>query len=183
MKSAFRALAVTAAAAAALGVTPAVASAATAAPAASDPSTLVTFSVSSGALTMTAPVSADLGSGVPGGTITGQMGTVTVTDTRALLAASWTAVASATDWTTGGGTSSETIPAGDVAYDPGSIATTGNINATGTLINLSSAPAAIVTGTAGIGNNTASWDPTLTVSVPAQAVAGTYTGTIIESVS
>ena len=68
---------------------------------------------------MTAPDTVDLGSGAPGTTISGTLGTVTVTDDRALLAAAWTATASATDWTTGGGTPAETIPATDVGYDPG----------------------------------------------------------------
>ena len=86
---------------------------------------------------MTAPATVDLGSGAPGTTITGALGAVTVTDDRALLTASWTADASATDWTTGGGTPAETIPAADVGYDPGTITTTGTITATGTPITLS----------------------------------------------
>jgi hypothetical protein len=42
---------------------------------ADDPSTTVTFAVTTGALTITAPTSADLGSGAPGTDIIGQMGT------------------------------------------------------------------------------------------------------------
>jgi hypothetical protein len=37
--------------------------------------------------------------------------------------------------------------------------------------------------TGGSGVNSASWNPTLSVQVPAAAVAGTYTATITESVS
>jgi hypothetical protein len=143
----------------------------------------VTFTITTGALTMTAPVSANLGSGAPGTTITGAMGTMTVTDDRALLTASWTTTASSTDWTTGGGTPAETIPATDVGYDPGSITTTGTITATGTPITLSGTAAPVVTGTAGVGNNTASWNANLAVAVPAAAVSGTYTGTVTQSVS
>ena len=33
------------------------------------------------------------------------------------------------------------------------------------------------------GNNTASWNPTVAVHVPAQAVGGTYDGTLTQSVS
>ena len=40
-----------------------------------------------------------------------------------------------------------------------------------------------VTGTEGVGDNTASWDPALSVAVPASAVAGTYTGTLTHSVA
>lgn len=155
----------------------------TSAPAGADPDTTVTFTVTSGALSMTAPTSVDLGSGAPGTTVSGAVGPVTVTDDRALLNASWTATASSTTWTTGGGTPSETIPAGDVGYDPGSITTTGTITATGTPITLSDAAAPVVTGTAGVGNNTATWNPALAVAVPAAAVGGAYAGTLTHSVS
>jgi hypothetical protein len=190
VKSVFTILGV--AAVAGFALTPGVASAATAAPAilahssslgAADPDTTVTFTVSSGLLSLTAPDSVDLGTNGPGTTIAGALGTVTVTDDRALLAAAWTVVASSSDWTTGGGTPAETIPAGDVGYDPGAITTTGTITATGTPITLSATPAQVVTGTDGVGDNTASWDPTISVAVPAAAVVGAYTGTLTQSVA
>jgi hypothetical protein len=183
---------VAAAAVAGMVLVPGIASAATASPNvlarssgpdAGDPDTTVTFTVTSGELSMTAPVSANLGSGAPGTTITGALGAVTVTDDRALLEAGWTATASSTDWTTGGATPAETIPATDVGYDPGSITTTGTITATGTPITLSDTAATIVAGTDGVGNNTASWDPNVAVAVPAAAVGGTYVATLSESVS
>jgi hypothetical protein len=189
IKSVFSVLAV--AAIGGIVLTPVAASAATAGPTvlayssspSPDPNTTVTFTVSSGALSMTAPATVDLGTNAPGNTITGSVGTVTVTDDRALLVAAWTAVASASAWTTGGGTPAETIPAGDVGYGPGSITTTGTITATGTPITLSGVPAPVVTGSAGVGNNTAAWDPTLAVAVPAAAVGGAYTGILTQSVS
>jgi hypothetical protein len=152
-------------------------------PASGDPDTTVTFTVTSGLLTMTAPATADLGSGAPGTTITGALGTTVVTDNRALLAATWTALASSTDFTTGTATTAETIPVADAFYDPGVITTTGTITATGTGITLSGTPEPVVRGTAGTGDNTASWDPTIAVTVPASAVVGTYTGTLTQSVS
>jgi hypothetical protein len=152
-------------------------------PSAGDPDTTVTFTVTSGELSMSAPTSASLGSGAPGTTISGALGAVTVTDDRALLSAAWTVTAASSDWTTGGGTPAETIPAADVGYDPGSITTTGTITATGTPITLSGTAAPVVTGTAGVGDNTASWDPTLSVAVPASAVGGIYTGTLTQSVN
>jgi hypothetical protein len=145
--------------------------------------TTVTFAVTSGALTITAPATANLGSGAPGTDISGEVGTTTVTDDRALLSASWNATASATDFTTAGGTTPEIIPATEVDYAPGTITTTGGITATPHDITLDHEPQLVVAGTAGVGNNTASWDPTLTVHVPAQAVVGTYTGTLTQSVS
>lgn len=198
-KSAFSILAV--AAIGGLALVPAVASAGTAAtartaapagsavlarssdPGAGDPDTTVTFTVTSGELSMSAPVSANLGSGAPGTTINGNLGAVTVTDDRALLEASWTTVAASTDWTTGGATPAETIPATDVGYDPGSITTTGTISVTGTPITLSGTAAAVATATDGVGDNTASWNPALAVAVPAGAVGGAYTATLTQSVS
>jgi hypothetical protein len=190
IKSAFSILA--AAAATGIALIPGIASAAPAVPAvlansstlgSGDPNTVVTFSVTTGALSMTAPPTAALGSGAPGTTITGALGAVAVTDDRALLTASWTATASSTNWTTGSGTPAETIPATDVGYNPGSITTTGTITATGTPITLANTPAPVVTGTAGVGNNTASWNPNIAVAVPAAAVGGTYTGTLTQSVA
>ena len=37
--------------------------------------------------------------------------------------------------------------------------------------------------TGGAGSNSASWNPTLVVNVPAAAVAGTYSGTVTHSVA
>ena len=203
VKTAFSILAVTAAAGIAL--TPVAASAATAGPAvlahssspsASDPDTTVTFTVTVGALSLTAPDTVNLGSGAPGTTITGALGggatgpSVVVTDDRALLAASWIATASASSWTTGGASPAEVIPVTDVGYSVGAITTTGTITATGTnrpagtaAGDLSGDPQAVVTGTAGVGNNTAGWDPAISVAVPASAVGGVYTGTLTQSVS
>src|ERR1700722_17466618 len=127
IKSACGVLAV--AAVAGFGLAPAAASAATTGqpalaysstiPGGGDPDTTVIFTVTSAALTMTAPTTVSLGSGAPGTTISGAVGSVLVTDDRALLSATWTVHASASDWVTGAGTPAETIPASDVAYDPG----------------------------------------------------------------
>jgi hypothetical protein len=183
----------TAAAVTGIALAPGVASAApkpsalahssTSSPSGGDPNTTVTFTVTVGGLTMTAPATADLGSGAPGTTISGTAGPVTVTDDRALLTAAWTATASATSWTTGGGTPNETIPASDVGYNPGTITTTGTITATGTPITLSGAATPVVVGSAGVGDNTATWNPVLAVAVPAAAVGGVYAGTLTHSVS
>jgi hypothetical protein len=150
-----------------------------------DPDTTVTFSVNVGGLTMTAPTSANLGSGNPGGTISGNLnGNVVVTDVRATLGGTWVATASSTAWTTGTGTPDETIPAGDATYAPGTIAVTGTSNAAtgGHIITLSGSPQNVVTATV-TGNNTATWDPTITVAVPDAAVGGAYTATLTQSVA
>jgi hypothetical protein len=201
VKSAISILAVTAAAGIAL--TPVAASAATAGPAvlalSSSPmqagpglpeNTTVTFSVTTGTLTITAPATVGLPSGAPGTTTTGPVGPVTVTDNRALLAAAWTATVAATAWTTGAATPAETIPVSDVGYVVGPITTTGTITPTGTNLpaglavgDLSGTPLPVVTGTAGVGDNSATWNPALSVAIPASAVGAAYTGTLTHSVS
>jgi hypothetical protein len=152
-------------------------------PAPGDPDTTVTFTVTVGALSMTAPVSANLGAGAPGSTIAGPIGAMTVTDDRALLSAAWAATASSTAFTTGGATPAETVPATAAIYAPGTLTSTGTITLTGTPITLTGAAAPVVAGTAGVGNNTATWNPALSVAVPAAAVGGAYTGTLTQSVS
>ena len=76
------------------------------------------------------------------------------------------------------------IPAGVATYDPGKIAVTGTSTAAsgGSAITLSGKPQTVVTATV-TGNNTASWDPTITVTVPDTAVGGAYSATLIQSVS
>jgi hypothetical protein len=192
VKSAFSILAV--AAVGGIVLAPMAASAATAAPSvlaySSSPSqdtptsadTTVTFTVSSGSLTMTAPGTVDLGTNGPGTTISGLLGPVTVTDNRALLAATWTVSASSTNWTTGASTPAETIPATDVGYDPGTVTTTPTDGlATGTTITLANTPAPVVS-LAAVGDNAAAWNPTISVAVPSTAVTGAYTATLTQSV-
>lgn len=145
--------------------------------------TTTTFTLAAaGGLTISEPDSAHLGDANAGAaSVEGSLGTVTVTDDRSLLVAAWTAQAQASDFKTGAGTTAETVAATSVAYAPGS--TTGNATAVpapgalgGTL------PLPVMTGT-GVGNNTESWNPTITITLPAQAVVGTYSGTITHSVS
>ncbi|MFE2106690.1 hypothetical protein ACFXAF_12595 [Kitasatospora sp. NPDC059463] len=168
-----RTLAVAAASAALVMVQPGLAVAAY------DPSTTLTFIVTSGALTMTVPVSAALGSGAPGTTVSAPIGPVNVVDARALLSASWTVTASVTDFTNG----PSTVPASRATYTPGTVTTTGTITVTPTSVTLSNSAQTVVTGTSGVGDNTATWNPTVAVDLPASAVGGIYTGTLTHSVA
>jgi hypothetical protein len=104
---------------------------------------------------------------------------MTVTDDRALLSASWTVTVAQTDFANG----AQTIPATDASYQPGTITTTGTITVTPTNLTLANTAQSAVTGSDGVGDNTASWDPSVGVAVPASAVAGVYTGTLTHSVS
>lgn len=103
--------------------------------------TTVTFTVTNGDLTISAPsgvalipVGSDSDSGLPGSTVAATMGDTVVTDNRAALLTPWIATVSETDFLTGGGTTPETIPADDAGYDPGTVTTTGNITAATTVL-------------------------------------------------
>jgi hypothetical protein len=143
--------------------------------------TTTTFTVTNGALTIITPNSVNLGSGAPGTTIgPTALGTVTVNDNRASATASWTATVSSTDFTSG----SQTIPATDATYTTGTVTPTGTITITTVpTLTLTGAAQTVVSGTAGSGDNSATWNPTIAIAVPISAVAGLYTGTITHSVS
>jgi hypothetical protein len=70
-----------------------------------------------------------------------------------------------------------------VLYTPGS--PTAKSPATGVFVPSVAAlglPLPVYTGVA-VGNNSVTWNPTVLITLPAQAVAGKYTGTITHSVS
>ncbi|MDH2425982.1 ice-binding family protein [Sphaerisporangium sp. TRM90804] len=137
-----------------------------------------------GALFISVPETANLGSATAGAArVSGRLGGVTVTDTRGGADTAWTATVSSTDLTTGGGTAAETIAKALIGYAPGpATATTGDATFTpGTAGDLGSARTAFsVSGAAG--DNSATWDPLITVTLPAGVVAGTYTAVITHSV-
>jgi uncharacterized repeat protein (TIGR01451 family) len=150
----------------------------------SDPRCSATVTVVPGVLSITVPASADLGTATPGGTVSGSLGSVQVTDNRAGLTG-WTAVASSTDFTTGGGTPAETIPVHDALYlISGFSSTTGSATFTRTpTTNLSTSAQAVVVATNVAGDNSATWNPLIQVAVPGGAVSGIYSATITNSVS
>ena len=164
-----------------------------AAPAAAAPTddTTVTFEVEAGTLDIVAPATADLGGGPPGGVITAQLGTVTVTDSRGDADASWVASVTATVFQTGGGTPAETVLPSEIDYWSGpATATTGTGTFTPGQLTAGDAapldsvtPLTAFTHTGGTGGNTASWNPTLDVNVPLDSIAGIYTGTVTHSVA
>ncbi len=144
----------------------------------------MTTGVISGPLTMTAPATAALGDGQPGATITSSLGTVEVTDGRG-FGADWAATVSSSNFTTAGGSPAETIPAGDAFYD-----ITGLATATGPATfgytpqtDLSPNPQDIVNATNVDGNTAVTWNPLIQITIPGGAIGGTYTGTIVHSVT
>jgi large repetitive protein len=144
----------------------------------------VTIGIIAGPLTTTAPASTALGAAPPGGTITNSLGTIQVTDSRG-FGADWTSTVSATDFTTGGGSPAETIPAGDATYTITGLATaTGPATFTPvSTVNLSGTPQAVISATNVDGNTSVTWNPVIKVTVPAGAIGGAYTATITHSVA
>ena len=148
--------------------------------------TPATFTLMSGSLSISVPTGpVDLGSAATtASSLSGQLGTVTVTDGRGLLVATWSATVSSTDFTTGTATTHETVTKSNIAYSAGAATSTTGIGVftPGVLANLSSAGTAGA-WTVGVGNNSASWNPTINVTIPAGSVTGTYSGTITHSVA
>lgn len=141
--------------------------------------TATTFTLTGGDLTLSVGVSATLineATGVAANVITGTLGAVAVTDARGGTAGWVTSAASTTFTGTGLSVSS------GVAYTNGTVTETGtNTVAAVTSAALTTTAAAVATATAVSGNNTASWNPTLDVSMPAGALAGAYAGTVTTS--
>jgi hypothetical protein len=161
-------------------------------PAAADDTT-ATFIVTAGLLDISVPVTANLGSVVPGDLLDEALGVVTVTDERASDDASWTATVYSTDFTTDdGATAAEVILVTDVDYWSGTAtSTSGNGTFTpgqpgyANKQPLSSDPLTPLTAfshVGGTGNNTASWSAALSIPIPLDSVAGTYTATVTHSV-
>jgi hypothetical protein len=110
-------------------------------------------------------------------TITGQLGVVTVTDERG-GSQTWTASVIAGAFTPPAGTA---IAASAISYAAGPITATGVVGTAVAAPDLT-AVSTVVTGL-GSGISTASWNPTISVVVPANFAAGVYTSVITHSVA
>jgi hypothetical protein len=152
--------------------------------------TTTSFTLSAGPLAISVPASANLGTAATGSaSLSGQLGAVTVSDTRGALGEDWTATVSSTDFTTGGATADETIGKSAVSYWSGAATATSGVavRVPGQLLaanaqSLSTSRTAFsATGT--VGNNSTTWNPTLVVTLPSDAVAGLYSGTVTHSVA
>jgi hypothetical protein len=144
--------------------------------------TATTFTLTGGSLTYSAASTATLGNSTSGDTsITGLLGAVSVTDARGGVDG-WVASGSSTTFGTAADTTTGSTSTA-VAYTPGEVTQDGTLAiAAPADTSLDDTPAAIVTASAVSGNNTASWNPTLDVTLPATALADDYTGTVTTSV-
>lgn len=154
------------------------ASTATATAAAGD--TTTTFSINGGALSVTVQADATLANAATGAaSVTGNLGAVAVTDNRGGTA-NWNVMSTSTAFTNAAGGANSN----GVSYNAGTVAETGDMTiADGADVPLSAVAAEVAGPTAVAGNNTASWNPTLTVSLPSNALAGAYSGTVNTSIS
>jgi hypothetical protein len=144
----------------------------------------VTTGIISGPLSMTAPASAVLGSGPPGATVGSSLGTVQVTDGRG-FGADWSATVSASDFVTGSGGPFEIIPVGDARYAISALSTATGPATFGFApeVDLSQNPQDVVNATNVDGDTAVTWSPVIQVAVPEGAIGGTYSATIVHSVS
>jgi hypothetical protein len=146
--------------------------------------TPVTVEVAGGGLSISAPTgSVDLGSvGASTNTqvVSNSIGTIRVTDTRAGTAG-WVATVGATDFT--GPKTILVSNAGSVTYTPGQATTTGTVNVAATDEDHLYPTDPVQTATGVSGSNTAAWSPVIAVTIPANALVGTYSTTITHSVS
>jgi hypothetical protein len=146
--------------------------------------TSLTVTITGGSLAISVPTNAgNLGTveyTTEATVISGLLGEVQVTDARGAVAGSdWVASAISTALTPPAG---PTIPALDIGYAVGGIEKHGTatyephnrVDLVGDL--------PVVTATAITGNNAATWNPTINVSVPGGTAPGVYSGTITHSV-
>jgi len=154
--------------------------------AAADPSdsSTVTVTVAGGSLEIDVQAAqTSLGtvtSSESGTTVRGKLGQVVVSDRRnAASGAGWVASVVATDFRPRKGSG---IPGSRVRYIAGPIEKDGSATYTANDPKNLNRAKAVVTATDITGNNTATWTPTIEVSIPAGLVAGDYTATITHSV-
>jgi hypothetical protein len=144
--------------------------------------TPATFTLTSGALSISAPTAgASLGSQLAStspSTISGSLGAVTVTDQRG-GATTWTASVISTAFTPPSGPAD---PASNVSYGAGTIMVSATVVATPVAATDLTGVSTVVTG-ASTGISTASWNPTISVVVPANYAPGVYSATITHSVA
>jgi hypothetical protein len=147
-----------------------------------DAATPTTFTLTAGALSISAPTaSVSLGSQVASTsptTISGPLGAVTVSDQRGGVTA-WTASVISTAFTPPAGPAD---PASNVSYAAGPITVSSTVTAAAVAANDLTGVSPVVTG-ASTGISTATWSPTISVFVPANMAPGVYSATITHSVA
>jgi hypothetical protein len=145
--------------------------------------TPTSFTLTAGGLSISAPTgdTVSLGSQVASttsSTISGPLGVVTVSDQRGGTT-SWTASVISSAFTPPSGPAD---PASNVSYATGTITASATVVATPVAASDLTGVSPIVTGTS-TGISSATWNPTISVDVPANFAPGVYAATITHSVA
>lgn len=141
-------------------------------------------------LSITVPATRSYGAAAVGSTIGGQLGPVTVNDSRGNLNPnSWVVTVTSTAYTTGAAGPTQTIANSRVSYWSGAAtSTTGG----GTVVPgqptsaqavVLSTPRVAFSKTSGNGNNRVTWNPTVSIAIPTGIAGGPYSGRITHSVA
>jgi hypothetical protein len=143
-------------------------------------------------LTISVPGTASLGSVATGSSqVSGSLGSVTVSTGVSVGTGSWVATVVSTAFTTGGGTTYERVAASSVRYSAGAVTATSGVAAGLCTPGQALGPESLDTtrtamscgGISLLSATSVTWRPTLTITLPASAVAGTYSGTVTHSVA
>lgn len=154
--------------------------------------TAVTFTLTGGDLTISTPTAAaTLSAGalsVTGTSVSGALGSTTVTDERGALLQNVTVTMASSAFTN----DPDAAVTGDEYVIPATAATgySGVATPSGTAVPVPTTVGVAIAGAGGSiltmessGSGGATYNPTVSVAVPAGATAGTYTGTITQTVS
>lgn len=152
----------------------------------------VGFSLSGGTLSITEPGTVTLTAGtltsLAGSSFTGSLGSTTVSDQRGGLVGWTTTIAQTSAFSNG----TTTLPVSSTkAWVAGAIVPTNGVAtvSAGTYVSqltglvLSGSAQAFVSATAVVGTNTTSFNPSIAITVPSNATAGSYSGVITQTVS
>jgi hypothetical protein len=144
--------------------------------------TPATFNLTAGGLSISAPTSSvSLGTQTvsnSSSTISGSLGVVTVSDQRG-GATTWVASVISTAFTPPSGPAD---PASNVSYAAGTITASALVVGTAVAAPDLTGVSTVVTGTS-TGISSASWNPTISIFVPANFAPGVYSATITSSVA
>jgi hypothetical protein len=153
----------------------------------------VTFTLTGSSLSIsepssTAALTSGALSGLAGNSVTGALGTTVVTDQRgALLGWSSKIAGDASGFSNGTTTIPATaavawVPVGSLASSGVSVVTAGTHVTQATGLALTTTAQNLVTASAVVGNNTATFTPSIAVTIPANATAGDYSGVVTQTV-
>jgi hypothetical protein len=145
--------------------------------------TVVTFAITGGGLSISAPTGTvaitPVTASASAQTVNTDLGNVVVTDLRGATTG-WVATVKAADFVNG----SITVPAAAAAYTSANATVGGTVSIAHTdRTPMATTLATVQTATSVSGANSGTWDPNIAVTIPAGALVGTYTSTVVHAVT